>query len=284
VNQTLSNGTWVQLLVTNFTGGTNGKLRIRTTDTTGYVIADAARWLSTTVLPQVQLVPTDPIASETGKAARISVVRSSEATNSELVVHYRLAGTATGGVDIVDLPGTLLLRAGMVSTSLVIQALSDSIPEGDKELSVTLQPGTNYTVGPLSNAVVRIQDLPFDGWRFRHFTAAEIDAGISAADSDPDQDGASNWHEFQTGTDPRDGDSVLRINIDAVTNTARLSFSAAANHSYALQWRDRAETGAWADLTNYPPAAIAGTMLYFDALPAGQTNRYYRVQVIGSDR
>ena len=48
VDQTKNNGTWILLLTTNFDAGTNGGLRIRSTGTTGYVIADAARWVSAT--------------------------------------------------------------------------------------------------------------------------------------------------------------------------------------------------------------------------------------------
>lgn len=278
VDQTVNNGTWSQLLTTNFNAGTDGSLRIRTTGTTGYVIADAARWLSATALAPVQLIATDPIASETGKTARITFIRSTDETNSAVTVRYRLSGTASNGVDIASLPGTLTMPAGVASTGLAIEALSDSVPEGDKLLSVTLEPGTNYSLGSFSNAVVRILDTPFDSWRFSYFTAAELaDAGISGPDADPDHDGATNLQEFEAGTDPRDGASVLRMKIDAATNTAHVSFSAGSNHGYTLQYRDDLNQGAWLDLTNFLPLPAASTRLYVDPLPAGQTNRFYRV-------
>lgn len=278
VDQTQNNGTWVQLLTTNFNAGTSGSLRIRTAGTTGYVIADAARWLSSTALPRVQIIATDPVASETGKTAKITFIRSAEDTNSAVTVQYRLGGTASNGVDIAALPGAVTMPIGVSSTGLVIAALSDAIPEGDKLLTITLQPGSGYSVGNSSNAVVRILDTPFDAWRFAHFTSSELgDPAVSAAGADPDHDGASNWQEFLAGTDPRDSASVLRMRIDAVMNVARVSFSVSSNRSYTLQYRNDLGGGGWLDLTNFPPAATNRTLLYLDPLPAGRTDRFYRI-------
>ena len=282
VNQLLNNGTWVHLLTTNFNAGTNGAVRIRNTGTTGFVIADAARWVSATTsnLPLVQLIATDPVASETGKTARVLFSRPMNETNSALTVFYQLSGTASNGVDFSTLPGSLTLAAGIASTNLVIIAPTDSLPEGDKTLILTLQAGSNYGVGPLSNATVRILDQPFDAWRFEHFNATELtQPNISGPDVDPDSDGASNWHEFLSGTDPRDSASVLRVSINAQTNTAFIQFTASANHAFTLQCRDHSSFGTWLDLTNIAPATTIRTIVYSDPLPAGVTNRFYRVSV-----
>jgi hypothetical protein len=278
VDQTQNNGTWFPLLTTNFNAGTGGSVRIRTTGTSGYVIADAARWASTTTLSPVQLVATDPIASVTGKTARITFVRPAESTNSAVTVSYQLSGSASNGVDILTLPGTVSMPIGVASTSVIITAISNATPKGDKTLTVTVQPDTNYVAGALSNAVVRVLDTPFNSWRLVHFTAGELsNPAISGPDGDPDHDGAGNYQEFLAGTDPRDPGSVLRIKIDAVTNTARLSFSIGPNHGYTLQYVDDLKGAVWSDLTNFPPMEAAGTLLYVDPQPPGRTNRFYRV-------
>ena len=44
VNQRINGGQWVILATNVFAAGTDGFVRVRTTDTTGYVIADAVRW------------------------------------------------------------------------------------------------------------------------------------------------------------------------------------------------------------------------------------------------
>ena len=280
VDQTLSNGTWVLLLTTNFNAGTNGSLRVRTTGTSGFVVADAARWLSTTDTnaPLVQLITTDPTASETGKPAKLLFSRPLAATNVALTVQYQLGGTASNGVDFATLPGNVVFPAGVSATSVVVSAISDTLPEGDRILTVNLAAGVGYSAGAFSNATVQILDTPFDGWRFANFSAAELaQPGVSGPDADPDHDGAGNHQEFLAGTDPRSAASVLRVSLDAQTNTAILRFLAGSNRAYTLQYRDSLITGSWLDFTNLPPAATNQTVICTDPLPAGLTNRFYRV-------
>lgn len=280
VDQTLSNGTWVLLLTTNFNAGTNGSLRVRTTGTSGFVVADAARWLSTTDTnaPLVQLIATDPTASETGKPAKLLFSRPLAATNAPLAVPYQLSGTASNGVDFAALPGSVVFPAGVSATSVVVSAISDTLPEGDKTLTVSLAAGAGYGVGAFSNATVQILDTPFDGWRFANFSTTELaQPGVSGPDADPDHDGAGNHQEFLAGTDPRSAASVLRVSLDAQTNTAILRFLAGSNRAYTLQYRDSLNTGPWLDFTNLPPAATNQTVICTDPLPAGLTNRFYRV-------
>jgi hypothetical protein len=280
VNQQLNNGTWVHLLTTNFNAGTNATLRIRNTGTTGFVIADAARWVSATSsnLPLVQLLATDPIASETGKVARLLFSRPGGSTNSALTVFYQLSGTANNGVDFTALPGSLVFAAGSAFTNLTINVPPDAAAEGNKTLIVTLQPGTDYAVGALSNATVQIQDLPFDAWRFDHFSTTELnDLNVSGPNGDPDGDNVPNLHEFIGGTDPRDSASILRTNITVHTNTAVIRFVAGPNRTYTVQYRDQLTNGAWLDSTNLPPATSERIILHSDPLPADTTNRFYRV-------
>lgn len=280
VNQTLNNGTWVHLLTTNFNSGTSGIVRLRNTGTTGFVIADAARWVSATAsnLPLVQLIATDPVASETGKVAKLLFSRPTGSTNSSLTVFYGLSGTVSNGVDFTALPGSVVLAAGSASTTVTVNAPADAVADGNKTLIVTLQPGTNYAVGALNNATVQILDLPFDAWRYDHFTPSELaNLNISGPNADADGDNISNLHEFFGGSDPRDPASVLRADIDVHTNTAVIRFVAGPNRTYTVQYRDQLPNGAWLDSTNLPPTTAERIILHSDPLPAGVTNRFYRV-------
>jgi hypothetical protein len=133
-------------------------------------------------------------------------------------------------------------------------------------------------VGALSNASIRILDLPFDAWRFGHFNATELaQPDVSGPDADPDHDGAANSHEFSSGTDPLDSASALRVRINTQTNTAFIQFTAGTNRAFTLQYRDLPASGAWQDLTNIAPATTIRTIVHSDPFPAGVTNRFYRV-------
>jgi hypothetical protein len=83
----------------------------------------------------------------------------------------------------------------------------------------------------------------------------------------------STWR----ATGPRNAASVLRVSIDAQTNTAILRFLAGSNHAYTIQYRDALGNSPWLDFTNLPPASTNRTIVCKDPLPAGMTNRFYRV-------
>jgi hypothetical protein len=148
VNQQINGGAWVLLLRTNFNVGTNAQVILRTDNTSGYVVADAVRFLSTNLPPsQVRLVATVPMTAEGGLApARIAFIRSGD-TNQPLTLNYTLSGTASNGVDYAALPGALVLAAGVTITNLNLSALPDALFEGDETVTLTLLPGTNYTTG-----------------------------------------------------------------------------------------------------------------------------------------
>ncbi len=161
VNQQVGGGVWTLLLRTNFNAGTNARVVIRTAGTSGYVIADAVRFLSSNLPPvqaQVHVVATDPVTSEAGgDPARITFVRFGD-TNLDLLVSYTLSGTASNGVDFPALPGSITLPPGVISTSLVIQATADFIREGAETLTITLASGTNYVPGAQNSATIVILD------------------------------------------------------------------------------------------------------------------------------
>ena len=69
------------------------------------------------------------------------------------------------------------------------------------------------------------------------------------AAADPDADGLSNLQEYLAGTNPRIASSVLKASLRTNSNGARLlEFSAAANKSYTIEYRDSLGIGAWAKL------------------------------------
>ena len=157
VNQQANGGAWVLLLKTNFNAGTNARVVIRNDGTTGYVIADAVRFLSSNAPPcTVQVVASVGSVAETSPTpARLTFVRTGD-TNSALTLAYTLTGTASNGLDYTLSPALLTVPAGATLATLLLTPLPDALAEGDETVLLTLQPGTNYAVGALATATVTL--------------------------------------------------------------------------------------------------------------------------------
>lgn len=100
-----------------------------------------------TNLPLVSIVAVDPVASEGTNCLRwpgwnadspdaVNVtniarflVRRVGNTNNDLTVHYRIGGSASNGVDYVELPGLVTIPAGKRSAPIVVVPIDDPLPE-----------------------------------------------------------------------------------------------------------------------------------------------------------
>ena len=113
-----------------------------------------------------------------------------------------------------------------------------------------------------------------DGWETAH--------GLNPSDPadaylDPDQDGLSNLDEYLAGTDPQNTGSVLRLLVTSASDGkgVLLSFLAAANLTYTVQYSDAMNPSSWQTLQDVEAAPTNRTV----ALPV-QSNgagRFYRV-------
>jgi hypothetical protein len=109
-----------------------------------------------------------------------------------------------------------------------------------------------------------------------------VASGINGAAGDPDGDGMSNAQEQSAGTDPRDAASVLRLNINLLSDSSvRLSWSAVVGNRYQLEVATNLLTGFVAyPGTNFPRTA-ASTIENFDESftnpPAAA--RFYRIRL-----
>ncbi len=214
VNQKLQGSQWVSLGAYEFESGTNGSVLVRTDGTDGYVIADAVRFLpagSTGV--EVNLWAHDAMAAEpltlssAAESGGFTVSRLGGDYSSPLVVPIVVNGSASNGVDYVALPSFVTIPAGQTAASVSVIPLADSVAEGKEFVLIALSDDEAYGLGALQNALIAVQDRPYDAWRHAHFSSAELDdEQISGDLADSDRDGRPNIVEALHGTDPRVAD------------------------------------------------------------------------------
>ncbi len=119
-------------------------------------------------------------------------------------------------------------------------------------------------------------------WQQTHFqSTTHPDAQPGA---DPDEDGASNWLEYLTGTDPTDEDDYWHIAMQIDEATPAIEFTRIANRGFDVQYSTNLLDGTgWRSLNvpgNRP--LYSGTTqpaLVLDPAAGQATTRYYRVRV-----
>jgi hypothetical protein len=99
--------------------------------------------------------------------------------------------------------------------------------------------------------------------------------GTPDAEADPDEDGLTNRQEYLAGTHPMNSESSLKLSIAASEGAAWLHFSAAANRSYSVLFKESLESLQWQKLHDLEARA---TNWQSDILVSPEsTNRYYRI-------
>ena len=108
--------------------------------------------------PRVQLVVVTGQASENGPvAAKLEITRSGD-IRPAVTVGLQFSGTAVNGSDYYLLPSSVTLEAGQTSASLSVLPYVDAVSEGTEFATVTILPGTGYSLGA-STATISIEDL-----------------------------------------------------------------------------------------------------------------------------
>jgi hypothetical protein len=84
--------------------------------------------------------------SGTATAVAFQIIRP--ASGTAITVNYAISGTATSGVDFTALPGTISFASGDTSKTINVTALPDTDFENAESVTLTLLPGTGYSVMP----------------------------------------------------------------------------------------------------------------------------------------
>ena len=114
--------------------------------------------------PSVNIFALDPFARERSFFHRADtasfLVHRSGSLKTDLTVYYDLSGSASNGVDYLQLPGRVTIRAGHSVALVVIAPRRDSVREGREDVRITLRPppagSSTYRIGKYPQARVYI--------------------------------------------------------------------------------------------------------------------------------
>ncbi|MBT1690595.1 sugar-binding protein [Dawidia soli] len=111
-----------------------------------------------TVTPAINITAPDAAAGEGGNTGTFTIGTSGITSN--ITVTYTISGTASGGDYSASpsLTGSVTLTAAAPSQTITITPTDDSSFEGPETLTLTLQPGTGYTLGGNTTATITLAD------------------------------------------------------------------------------------------------------------------------------
>lgn len=109
------------------------------------------------VKPVVSVVATSPDASETGAHGEFLITLNAP-VSTDVVVHYKLKGTAKNGKDYTAIPAKTRILQGNISAVVDVAPLADGVAEGAETVVLMVNRNGKYVVGDGSVATVNITE------------------------------------------------------------------------------------------------------------------------------
>jgi hypothetical protein len=105
-----------------------------------------------------------------------------------------------------------------------------------------------------------------------------LDKLVNDAALDPDDDGFNNLQEYVAGTSPQSAASLLRLEgVTRSTTGIELRFTAAANRSYSILYRNSLAPSAWLKLAHVPAESFPRQVVIPDNSSPDNSQRFYRL-------
>jgi sugar lactone lactonase YvrE len=229
----------------------------------------------------VDLVPLDgsPAITNTVNFSPAAGLGSPAVAMSQGVNNYAAAwlNSTNAGVSGANIIGavTVTLPANVTANSsyLVHFEHFSASPNGLALFPSTVTDGL-ITVG--NRNISSWNDGIPDWWRLLYFgTVSNL---LSAANLDPDGDGASNWQEYVAGTNPMDPASVLQLTPLAPAPNFTVQWPSVVGKTYMVQSSSSLISTNWSITASNLPGTGLMMQLSDTNLPAPPA-RFYRVQV-----
>jgi acyl-CoA thioesterase-1 len=110
----------------------------------------------------ISLTVIDPVATEptasTPLTAKFRVSRL-DASTHQITIPLNVSGTAKNGRDFY-IPSSVIIPANSESVVIEIKPAADRVTEPEETVTVTLMPGSGFSLGPITTGTATIQDGP----------------------------------------------------------------------------------------------------------------------------
>jgi hypothetical protein len=108
-------------------------------------------------LPTVSLKAKPTLKETKKKGAKVKFTRAGD-TSQPLLVSYAVGGSASNGLDYVELPAALEIPAGKKSATLLVKPFPDGIEEESETIELELLPGDDYAPSLFSKVTIEVVD------------------------------------------------------------------------------------------------------------------------------
>ncbi|MFM6347640.1 MAG: Calx-beta domain-containing protein, partial [Dolichospermum sp.] len=108
--------------------------------------------------PFITLAVSPTSVTEDGTSNLIYTFSRTGSTANTLLVNYTIGGTATNGIDYSTIGTSVTFAAGSSTATVTVDPSTDTTPEDNETVSLTLASGTGYNIGTTTAVTGTILD------------------------------------------------------------------------------------------------------------------------------
>ena len=202
--------------------------------------------------------------------------------DTRLFIPLSVAGLINGTLfDSLEDPANLVIKPGSLAHSAMLTRLANLGEDHMPPLGTSVPDPTaiNLFSEWITNGLANYQS--FSDWQSSHF--GSTNSADAQASADPDGDGASNYLEFLTGTNPLEVKDSWSISIAGAETSPKIKFAGIANLAFEVQWTTNlSNPSSWQPLDapgNEPLFSIINVQKSVLDPSADASSKFYRVRI-----